>query len=157
MTNSYTVGIKNFIWLFGITAAFIKGSAAQEESSGILSKQKTVNGKVQLQALVDKKKVIITESIIRRELQLEDAEGNECLPTATIFEELTRMGRKQKKNTKVSQPSGSTDDVPNENVPTTSNDPLISGEDRLKLTELMDLCTNLQKKVLALKKADCSR
>ncbi|GJY04536.1 putative ribonuclease H-like domain-containing protein [Tanacetum coccineum] len=27
-----------------------------------------------------------------------------------------------------------------ENVPTTSNDPLLSGEDRLKLTELMDLC-----------------
>ncbi|GKE25356.1 hypothetical protein Tco_1436868 [Tanacetum coccineum] len=36
--------------------------------------------------------VIITESIIRRDLQLEDVEGTECLPTATIFEELTRMG-----------------------------------------------------------------
>ncbi|GJZ43211.1 hypothetical protein Tco_0590466, partial [Tanacetum coccineum] len=55
-------------------------------------KAKTVNGEVQLQALVDKKKVIITESTIRRDLQLEDAEGTECLPTATIFEELTRMG-----------------------------------------------------------------
>ncbi|GKE96030.1 hypothetical protein Tco_1580885, partial [Tanacetum coccineum] len=54
-------------------------------------KAKTVNGEVQLQALVDKKKVIITESAIRRDLQLEDAEGTECLPTATIFEELTRM------------------------------------------------------------------
>ncbi|GKC22266.1 hypothetical protein Tco_1024416, partial [Tanacetum coccineum] len=51
-----------------------------------------VNGEVQLQALVDKKKVIITKSTIRRDLQLEDAEGTECLPTATIFEELTRMG-----------------------------------------------------------------
>ncbi|GJU37978.1 hypothetical protein Tco_1186332 [Tanacetum coccineum] len=55
-------------------------------------KAKTVNGEVQLQALVDKKKVIITESTIRRDLQLEDAEGTECLPTATIFEELTRIG-----------------------------------------------------------------
>ncbi|GJY69144.1 putative ribonuclease H-like domain-containing protein [Tanacetum coccineum] len=55
-------------------------------------KAKTVNGEVQLQALVDKKKVIIIESTIRRDLQLEDAEGTECLPTATIFEELTRMG-----------------------------------------------------------------
>ncbi|GKE19393.1 hypothetical protein Tco_1426970 [Tanacetum coccineum] len=55
-------------------------------------KAKTVNREVQLQALVDKKKVIITESTIRRDLQLEDAEGTECLPTATIFEELTRMG-----------------------------------------------------------------
>ncbi|GKC08828.1 hypothetical protein Tco_1000438 [Tanacetum coccineum] len=55
-------------------------------------KAKTVNGEVQLQALVDKKKVIITESTIRRDLQLEDAKGTECLPTATIFEELTKMG-----------------------------------------------------------------
>ncbi|GJX77858.1 hypothetical protein Tco_0324669 [Tanacetum coccineum] len=55
-------------------------------------KVKTVNGEVQLQALVDKKKVIITESIIRRDLQLEDAEGTECLHATTIFEELTRMG-----------------------------------------------------------------
>ncbi|GJU03742.1 hypothetical protein Tco_1114080 [Tanacetum coccineum] len=31
-----------------------------------------------------------------------------------------------------------------ENVPTHSNDPLLSGEDRLKLTKLMTLCTNLQ-------------
>ncbi|GJY57029.1 hypothetical protein Tco_0456144 [Tanacetum coccineum] len=40
-----------------------------------------------------------------------------------------------------------------ENVPTTSNDLLLSSEDKLKLTELMDLCTNLQKKVLDLEKA----
>ncbi|GKF28271.1 hypothetical protein Tco_0094613 [Tanacetum coccineum] len=59
----------------------------------------------------------------------------------------------KKKNTEVPQPSGSTDNVPDENVSTTSNDPLLSGEDRLKLTELMDLCTNLQKKVLDLEKA----
>ncbi|GJZ02416.1 putative ribonuclease H-like domain-containing protein [Tanacetum coccineum] len=289
-------------------------------------KAKTVNKEVQLQALMDKKKVIITESTIRRDLQLEDANGVDCLPNAAIFEQLTLMGyeklsqkltfykaffspqwkflihtilqclsakttawnefsstmafaiiclatnqkfnfskyifdnmvknvdsmvkfwmyprfiqvfvnkqvgdmshhkriyvtpshtkkifgnmkkegkgfsrrvtplfqtimvqaheemgegleiptdpyhtpiftpppssfqpqRKQKsrkskkKNTKVSQPSGSTDNVPNENVPTTSNDPLLSGEDRLKLTELIDLCTNLEKKVLDLEKA----
>ncbi|GJY57864.1 hypothetical protein Tco_0457756 [Tanacetum coccineum] len=55
-------------------------------------KAKTVNGEVQLQALVDGKKIIITESIIRRDLQLEDAEGVDCLPNATIFEQLTLMG-----------------------------------------------------------------
>ncbi|GJT52878.1 hypothetical protein Tco_0979035 [Tanacetum coccineum] len=44
-------------------------------NSGILSKQKTVNREVQLQALVDKKKVIIIESTIRRDLQQEDTEG----------------------------------------------------------------------------------
>ncbi|GJT99539.1 hypothetical protein Tco_1109878 [Tanacetum coccineum] len=35
-----------------------------------------------------------------------------------------------------------------ESVPTHSNDPLLSGEDSLKLNELIELCTNLQKKVL---------
>ncbi|GJU76990.1 ribonuclease H-like domain-containing protein, partial [Tanacetum coccineum] len=45
-----------------------------------------------LQALVDKKRVIVTESSIRRDLHLDDAEGTNCLPTATIFEELARMG-----------------------------------------------------------------
>ncbi|GJV93411.1 putative ribonuclease H-like domain-containing protein, partial [Tanacetum coccineum] len=45
-----------------------------------------------LQALVDKKRVIVTESSIRRDLQLDDAEGTDCLPTATIFDELAYMG-----------------------------------------------------------------
>ncbi|GKC07829.1 hypothetical protein Tco_0999439, partial [Tanacetum coccineum] len=40
----------------------------------------------------DGKKIIVTKSIVRRDLQLEDAEGMDCLPNATIFEELTRMG-----------------------------------------------------------------
>nr|GEY09083.1 hypothetical protein [Tanacetum cinerariifolium] len=40
---------------------------------------KTINGEGQLQALVDGKKIIITESSIRRDPQLEDAEGVDCL------------------------------------------------------------------------------
>ncbi|GJX54589.1 hypothetical protein Tco_0282958 [Tanacetum coccineum] len=55
-------------------------------------KAKTINGEVQLQALVNGKKIIITESIVRRDLQLEDADGVDCLPNATIFEQLTLMG-----------------------------------------------------------------
>ncbi|GKF12152.1 hypothetical protein Tco_0050078 [Tanacetum coccineum] len=55
-------------------------------------KMKTVNGEVQLQALVDGKKIIITEATIRRDLQLEDDEGIDCLPNADIFEQLTLMG-----------------------------------------------------------------
>ncbi|GKE36039.1 hypothetical protein Tco_1455361 [Tanacetum coccineum] len=57
-------------------------------------KAKIVNGEVQLQALADGKKIIITESIVRRNLQLEDAEGVDFLPNATIFEQLTLMGSK---------------------------------------------------------------
>ncbi|GKD49587.1 hypothetical protein Tco_1278563 [Tanacetum coccineum] len=176
-----------------------------------------------LQALVDKKKVIITEIRIRSDLHLEDAGGTDCLPTATIFEGLARMGyekpsqkltfykaffspqwkflihtitqclsakttawnefsstmasaiiclatnknfhlskyifdamkkqsrRKQKKNTEVPHTNDSTVDVPNEeHVPTLSNNLLLSGEDRLKLNELMDMCTKLSERVLDL-------
>ncbi|GKB21767.1 hypothetical protein Tco_0855690 [Tanacetum coccineum] len=56
------------------------------------AKSKTVNGELQIQALIDGKKVIITEMSVRRALQLKDAEGTECLPNATIFAELERMG-----------------------------------------------------------------
>nr|GEV09521.1 hypothetical protein [Tanacetum cinerariifolium] len=47
-----------------------------------------------IQALVDKKKVIITETSVKGDLHLEDVEGTECLPNATIFEQLTLMGAK---------------------------------------------------------------
>nr|GEX33332.1 ribonuclease H-like domain, reverse transcriptase, RNA-dependent DNA polymerase [Tanacetum cinerariifolium] len=53
---------------------------------------KKVNGQEQIQALVDKQKVIITEESIRRDLKFDDAEGTACLPNDTIFEELARMG-----------------------------------------------------------------
>ncbi|GKC17628.1 putative ribonuclease H-like domain-containing protein [Tanacetum coccineum] len=56
------------------------------------AKAKTVNGEVHIQALVDGKNVIVTKTSMRRALQLEDAEGTECLPNATIFAELERMG-----------------------------------------------------------------
>ncbi|GJU85503.1 hypothetical protein Tco_1293049 [Tanacetum coccineum] len=174
-----------------------------------------------VQALVDGKKIVITESIVRRDLQLEDAEGTDCLPNATIFEKLTLIGfvqvfldqqvgdmsnhkriyvtpshtknifgnmkregkgfsgrvtplfptmmvqaqkkwvkkhkprKPKRKNTEVPQPSGPAtnvaDEVVNkENVSKHSNDQLLSGEDSLKLEELMALCTTLQQRVLAL-------
>ncbi|GJS30862.1 hypothetical protein Tco_0491482 [Tanacetum coccineum] len=56
---------------------------------------KTINEEVQLQALVDGKKIIITKSTVRRDLQLEDAEGVDCLPNATIFKQLALMGYDQ--------------------------------------------------------------
>ncbi|GJY36684.1 hypothetical protein Tco_0422062 [Tanacetum coccineum] len=218
-------------------------------------KAKTINGEVQLHALVDGKKIIITESTVRRDLQLEDAEGVDCLPNSTIFEQLTLMGLKtsawnefsskirildnvsgkfllyprksKRKDTKVPQPSDPSENVadkvvykelgdslvmaattassleaeqdsgnitktrskatPNEssslrttsgggprcqetmrdtiaqtrieNLSKHSNDslltrgsPLRSDEDILKLYELMELCTNLQTRVLDLEK-----
>ncbi|GJS71585.1 hypothetical protein Tco_0704426 [Tanacetum coccineum] len=198
------------------------------------AKVKTVNGEVQLQALVDGQKVIIIETSVRRDLQLEDAEGIKCLPNADIFKQLALMGAKstawnefsstmasaiiclatnhkfnfskyifesmvknvdssvkflmyprfvqvfldkqvgdmsthdeifvtpshtkkkkqkprkpKRKDTEIPQSSGPTEPISDEaaneeNVPTHSNDLLLSGEDRLKLKELMTLCTNLQ-------------
>ncbi|GJX32013.1 putative ribonuclease H-like domain-containing protein [Tanacetum coccineum] len=41
---------------------------------------------------MDGKKIIVTEASVRRDLQLNDEEGMDCLPNATIFEELIRIG-----------------------------------------------------------------
>ncbi|GJR89300.1 hypothetical protein Tco_0213311 [Tanacetum coccineum] len=211
------------------------------------TKVETVNGEVQLHALVDRKKVIITESTIKRDLQLEDAGGIDCLHNATIFEQLTHMGYEKLSQTltfykaffspqwkflihtilqclsaksttwnefsstmaftiiclatnqkfnfskyifesmvknvdssvkflmyprvrkgfsgavtplfptmivQAQEEMGEeliADEAANEeNVPTHSNDPLLSGEDGLKLVELMTLCTNLQNRFLDL-------
>ncbi|GKC03600.1 hypothetical protein Tco_0995210, partial [Tanacetum coccineum] len=199
-----------------------------------------------VEALVDGKKIIITESTMRRDLQLEDAEGVDCLPNSTIFEQLTLMGSKtttwndfsstiesaiiclatnqkfnfskyifesmvknldnagnffmyprprkpKRKDTQIPQFSGPTDNVadeavneemddsleraattatsldaeqdrgninktqskatPNEDgsqVTTSGGNTLKSGEDSLKLNELMELCINLQQRVLDL-------
>nr|GEX74245.1 hypothetical protein [Tanacetum cinerariifolium] len=47
---------------------------------------------VWLQALVDKKRIVITEEVVREILQLNDAEGIICLPNEEIFAGLARMG-----------------------------------------------------------------
>ncbi|GJR27932.1 hypothetical protein Tco_1104164 [Tanacetum coccineum] len=209
---------------------------------------------VQIQALVDKKKVIITEISVRSDLQLEDDEvlrlllgtnlvalwpllssvlpqtKNSTFPvkgmskhkkiyvtpshTKKVFANMKRQGkdfsgrdtplfqtmmvqaqeegegstmptdpqhtptisqpstsqppkkqkpRKTKKqNTEVSQPSDPTEPMADEtenveSVPTHSNDPLLSGEERLKLNELMELCTNLSQRVLDLENTKTSQ
>ncbi|GKB87627.1 hypothetical protein Tco_0959899 [Tanacetum coccineum] len=55
---------------------------------------KMVNWEQQLQTLVDGKKIVVTKAFVRRDLQLDDEEGTDCLSNATIFKELTRMGAK---------------------------------------------------------------
>nr|GEV14979.1 uncharacterized mitochondrial protein AtMg00810-like [Tanacetum cinerariifolium] len=50
------------------------------------------NDVTRLQALVDKKKVVVTEASIRDALHLDDAEGVDCLPIEEIFTELSCMG-----------------------------------------------------------------
>ncbi|GJR36346.1 hypothetical protein Tco_1212030 [Tanacetum coccineum] len=111
----------------------------------------------------------------------EHAGGIDCFLTTTIFEELARMGFRQsylflnklpilliplssrplKKHTvseEGKQRKGKTGSPQDEthhddSIPIPSNGPLLSGEDIMQLTELMILCTNLQKQVLDLEKA----
>nr|GEV13949.1 putative ribonuclease H-like domain-containing protein [Tanacetum cinerariifolium] len=53
---------------------------------------KKVNDAVQLQSLIDEKKVVVTKDVIRSDIRLDDADGVECLPNEEIFAELARMG-----------------------------------------------------------------
>ncbi|GJY71166.1 hypothetical protein Tco_0474869 [Tanacetum coccineum] len=55
-----------------------------------------------IQALVDKKKVIISETSIRSDLKLDDAEGTKCLPTTTIFAELEKNGLEMRRKSRTS-------------------------------------------------------
>nr|GFA28860.1 hypothetical protein [Tanacetum cinerariifolium] len=45
-----------------------------------------------LQALVDKKRVVVTEAAIKDALHLDDAKGVDCLPNEESFTKLARMG-----------------------------------------------------------------
>ncbi|GJS18629.1 hypothetical protein Tco_0413101 [Tanacetum coccineum] len=102
-----------------------------------------------IQALIDKKKLIITETSIRSDLHLEDAGGTDCLPTATIFEELAQMGsqkkqsrRKQRKDIAVTQEETQQDD----SVPSLSNDlPLSEKEKDAQAKEIADLKKRVQR------------
>nr|GEZ63507.1 hypothetical protein [Tanacetum cinerariifolium] len=53
---------------------------------------KKSNDVMKLQALIDRKKVIMTEDTIRQNLRLDDADGIDCLPNKDIFAEFARMG-----------------------------------------------------------------
>nr|GEU38359.1 ribonuclease H-like domain-containing protein [Tanacetum cinerariifolium] len=50
------------------------------------------NDVVRLQALIDRRNVIITEDTVRQALRLDDAESIDCLSNEKIFAELARMG-----------------------------------------------------------------
>nr|GEW27991.1 hypothetical protein [Tanacetum cinerariifolium]GFA28443.1 hypothetical protein [Tanacetum cinerariifolium] len=53
---------------------------------------KKTNDVVRLQALIDMRKVIITEDTVRQALHLVDVDSIDCLPNEEIFAELARMG-----------------------------------------------------------------
>ncbi|GKD10853.1 hypothetical protein Tco_1190538 [Tanacetum coccineum] len=155
-------------------------------STGVV---KTINEEVQLHALVDGKKKIITEASVRRDLKLEDEEDEaihkdlgdslvRAATTASSLEAEQDSGSITKTRSKATPNESSSlrttlgggpkcqetigDTIAQtrfENVSKLSNDSLLargnilqSDEDKLKLNELMELCTTLQKKVLDLEK-----
>nr|GEX28307.1 hypothetical protein [Tanacetum cinerariifolium] len=63
-----------------------------KEISNMFMAVKMVNDVSKLQALVDRKKVIITEATIRDALRLDDADDIEYLPNEEIFTKLARIG-----------------------------------------------------------------
>nr|GEU43522.1 hypothetical protein [Tanacetum cinerariifolium] len=66
--------------------------------------------------LLDGKKIIITESSIRRDFQLTDEEGVDCLLNSTIFEQLALIGKPKRKDTQVPDPTDPTESVIDEAV-----------------------------------------
>ncbi|GJV57757.1 hypothetical protein Tco_1458762 [Tanacetum coccineum] len=76
-------------------------------------------------------------------------------PSTSKPQKKQKPRKPKRKDTKIPQSSGLTEPIADKaanekNVPIHFNDPLLSGEDRLKLKELMTLCTNLQNRVLDL-------
>ncbi|GJU57735.1 putative ribonuclease H-like domain-containing protein [Tanacetum coccineum] len=83
-----TTEAKQSVWNgIGVNTGDSKASCIEQFWATV--KAKTVNGEVQLQTLMDGKKIIITKSTVRRDLQMEDAD---CLPNATIFKQLALIG-----------------------------------------------------------------
>nr|GEX78741.1 hypothetical protein [Tanacetum cinerariifolium] len=73
----------NLLLLFGLTKV---------GAVNLMLLVKKVNDVIQLHALINGKKVVVSEAIIRKDLHLDDANGVEYLPTEEIFMELARMG-----------------------------------------------------------------
>nr|GFC40181.1 hypothetical protein [Tanacetum cinerariifolium] len=90
----------------GITAARLSSYCCQENVSAVCESHiyiscikqfwntafiKRSGDVTRLQALVDKKKIVISEAVIREILQLKDVEGIVCLPNEEIFAGLAQM------------------------------------------------------------------
>ncbi|GJR59003.1 retrovirus-related pol polyprotein from transposon TNT 1-94 [Tanacetum coccineum] len=168
------------------TVLLMTTTEAEEFWSTVMAKN--INREEQLHALVDGKKIIIIESSVRRDLQLADEEGVDCLPNSTIFEQLTLMRylsldpienvtdeavhkelgdslvrtATTASSLEAEQESGNINKTQSKATPNESSSQgtnssggpytLRSDEDRLKLDELMALCTTLQNWVLDLEK-----
>nr|GEV64288.1 putative ribonuclease H-like domain-containing protein [Tanacetum cinerariifolium] len=108
------------------------------------AKVKNVKGEAHIQALVDKKKVIITEASIRRDLSSTMAFAVICLATNKkfnflkyIFDNMKKQKSRRKQMKEIEVPSPSSE-IPNEEgVPITSDDPLPSAKEIVGLKKIV--------------------
>nr|GEW02463.1 putative ribonuclease H-like domain-containing protein [Tanacetum cinerariifolium] len=75
-----------------VSSKFLMFSLTKIDAARLMLLGHKVNDVTRLQALVDRKKVIIAEATIREALRLDDAESIDCLPNDEIFTELSRTG-----------------------------------------------------------------
>ncbi|GKA64191.1 hypothetical protein Tco_0763797 [Tanacetum coccineum] len=59
------------------------------------AKAQTINEETQIHALLDGKKIVITESFVRRDLQFADEDGTDCLPTTKTILKLECLSPKK--------------------------------------------------------------
>ncbi|GJY89779.1 hypothetical protein Tco_0504975 [Tanacetum coccineum] len=124
----------------------------------------------QVEGMFKHKEIYVTPSHTKKvfanmKRQGKDFSGRDTplFPTMIVQpQEQKQSRRKQRKDTEDPQLSGPTEPITDDtknvaSVPTHSNDPLLSGEDRLKLTELMEFYTSLSQRVLDLEKTKTSQ
>ncbi|GJZ98411.1 hypothetical protein Tco_0670864, partial [Tanacetum coccineum] len=78
--------------LLGINLLLLRKVNAAMHKLTAVGEVNAARHKLTVAGEMDGKKIIITEASVRHDLQLNDEKGTDCLPNATIFEELTRMG-----------------------------------------------------------------
>nr|GEY45502.1 putative ribonuclease H-like domain-containing protein [Tanacetum cinerariifolium] len=115
---------------------------------------KQLNDVTRMQALVDKKKVVVTKAAIRKVLWLDDAEGVYCLPNEEIFVELARMDKDEHVQDVTDGDATQGDDAqepsipsptpptpppqPPQDLPSTSQERIIDEMDKDDVVSLMD-------------------
>nr|GEU33959.1 ribonuclease H-like domain-containing protein [Tanacetum cinerariifolium] len=77
------------LMLFGLMEDVVHLMLLGHQTSDLIKKSNDV---MKLQALIDRKKVIITKDSIRKAFRLDDVDGIDCLPNEEIFSKLSRMG-----------------------------------------------------------------
>nr|GEX12889.1 hypothetical protein [Tanacetum cinerariifolium] len=128
---------------------------------------KTINGEVQLHAQLDGKEIVITESSVRRDLQLADEKDEavhkelgdslvKAATTASSLEAEQDSGNKTKTQFKATSNEPSSQGTNSGGGPSDSvlvrGNTFQSDKNSMKVDELMALCTTLQNKVLDLEK-----